>query len=130
MGLKRRPSGRASDAQVSPHGPGMSVGPLGASQWVQGSSPTPYSWFPVAHASGEALHLIVSLLSLLCGVVRSQSTAQAGAYVDPLPGGGLSLQQPPAMHWLLHQPGKQPALLQLTKSRTSTLLSVPVSFLH
>lgn len=71
MGLKRRPPGRAGDAQVSPRSPGMSVGPLGASQWVQGSSPTPYSWFPVAHASEEALHLIASLLSLLCGVVRS-----------------------------------------------------------
>lgn len=70
--------------------------------------------------------------ALPCGVVLppSQSTAQAGADVGPLPGGVLSLQQPPATRWLLHQPGRWPALLQLTKSRTSTLLPPPAGFLH
>jgi len=110
----------------------MSVGPLGAHQGVHSSSPTPCSWFPIAHASGEALHLVASLLAPLCGVLlpRSQSAAQAGTRVDPLPGGGLSLQQPPAMRWLLHQPGKQPVLLQLMKSRMSTLFPPPVGFLR
>lgn len=119
VGLKCRPL--AGDARASSRSPGMFVGLFSAHQWVQGSSPSPYSWFPIAHASGEASHLVVSLSSPLCFVAwvlpRSQSTARAGTYRDPLPSGGVSLQQPPATCWLLPQSGKWLALSQLSRNQ-------------